>query len=143
MSRYTGRCACGAVTATIDGKPVTVRQCWCRQCQQIAAGSPTTNAIFATEAVAITGELATTSYVAASGNTLTQSFCRECCTPVMAQSSARPQFRTVRLGFLETPHGLAPEAVIWTEDAPAWAVIDPQLDQFARQPPPPVPQEQG
>ncbi|UZK66812.1 GFA family protein [Sphingomonas sp. M1-B02] len=137
MSRYTGRCACGAVTATIDGEAQAVRQCWCRQCQQIAAGSPTNNAMFATGVITIEGELATRSYVAASGNTLTQSFCGACGTPVMGQSSARPQFRTLRLGFLDTPHDLSPQIAIWTEDAPAWAVIDPQLEQFARQPPPP------
>ncbi|NIJ20045.1 hypothetical protein FHS95_001737 [Sphingomonas naasensis] len=138
MSRYTGRCACGAVTATIIGEAATVRQCWCRQCQQVAAGSPTTNAIFATDAVALQGALANTTYIAASGNTLTQSFCGKCGTQVMAQSSARPQFRTIRLGFLDAPHDLAPEVAIWTEDAPAWAVIDPALERFPRQPPPPV-----
>ena len=138
MSRYTGRCACGAVTATITGQALTVRQCWCRQCQQIAAGSPTTNAMFATDDLTIEGELATTSYTAASGNTLTQSFCAKCCTPVMGQSSARPQFRTIRLGFLDVPNDLAPQVAIWTEDAPAWAMIDPALEHFPRQPPPPA-----
>ncbi|MDV3456764.1 GFA family protein [Sphingomonas sp. HF-S4] len=137
MSRYTGRCACGAVTATIAGEALTVRQCWCRQCQQIAAGSPTTNAMFATDAIALQGDLATTSYVAASGNTLTQSFCGTCGTQVMGQSSARPQFRTIRLGFIDAPNDLAPQVTIWTEDAPPWAVIDPALERFPRQPPPP------
>jgi len=138
VSHYTGRCACGAVTATITGEAVATRQCWCRQCQQIAAGSPTTNAMFATDAIVLEGELATTSYTAASGNTLTQSFCGKCGTHVMGQSSARPQFRTIRLGFLDAPHDLAPEVAIWTDDAPAWAVIDPALERFPRQPPPPA-----
>jgi hypothetical protein len=136
MTEYTGRCACGAVTATVAGDAVQVRQCWCRQCQQIAGGSPTINAIFATDGVAIEGALATASYVAASGNTLTQSFCGTCGTPVMAQSSARPEFRTLRLGFLDAPD-LAPQVAIWTEDAPPWAVIDRALEAFPRQPPPP------
>lgn len=140
---YTGRCACGAVTATIRGEALTVRQCWCRQCQQIAAGSPTTNAMFATADLQIQGELASTDYVAASGNTLTHSFCARCGTPVMGASSARPQFRTIRLGFLDPGHGLAPQVAIWTEDAPAWAVIDPALETFPRQPPPPQPQTAG
>jgi hypothetical protein len=134
---YSGRCACGAVTATIDGPPVAVRQCWCRQCRRIAAGSPTTNAMFATEAVTMTGELSTTSYVAASGNMLTHHFCAACGTPVMGSSSARPQFRTIRLGFLDEPNELRPTMAIWTEDAPEWAVIDPALERFPHQPPAP------
>jgi hypothetical protein len=136
---YSGRCACGAVSATIAGAALTVRQCWCRQCQRLAAGSPTTNAMFATETITVTGELATTSYLAASGNTLTHHFCARCGTPVMGSSSARPQFRTVRLGFLDQPHDLRPSMAIWTDDAPGWAVIDPSLEQFPQQPPPPVP----
>ena len=137
MSRYTGRCACGSITAVINGEALVVRQCWCRQCQKIAAGSPTTNAMFATEALALEGILSSNSYVAASGNVLTQHFCGQCGTPVMGQSSARPQFRVIRLGFLDMPHDLAPAAAIWIEDAPAWACIDPALETFPRQAPPP------
>ena len=137
---YTGQCACGAVTATIAGKPVQVRQCWCRQCRRIAAGSPTTNAMFVADDVAVEGALSNTSYVATSGNTLTQHFCSSCGTPVMAQSSARPQIRTLRIGFLDEPHDLRPQMAIWTEEAPQWACIDPELERFPRQPPaPPTP----
>jgi hypothetical protein len=135
---YTGRCACGAVTATVEGPALVVRQCWCRQCQQVAAGSPTTNAMFATDGVALHGELTATEYVAASGNTITQSFCGTCGTQVMAQSSARPHLRTIRLGFLDSGHDLRPQMAIWTDDAPAWAVIDPALEHFPRQAPPPA-----
>lgn len=140
---YHGRCNCGAVSATITAEPVAVRQCWCRQCQAAAAGGPTNNAIFPTDAVAIKGALSTWSYVAASGNGLTQSFCASCGTPVMAQSSARPHFRTLRLGFLSPPHGLRPDVAIWTSEAPAWAIIDPAMEQLAGQPPAPAPDPQG
>ena len=105
---YRGRCNCGAVSTSIVGEPVSVRQCWCRQCQRAAAGGPTNNAIFPTDAVSLSGPVAAWDYVAASGNRLTQSFCERCATPVMAQSSARPEFRTLRLGFLVEPHGLKP-----------------------------------
>lgn len=135
---YKARCQCGAVSATISGEPLATRQCWCRQCQQLAAGGPTHNAMFQTADVAMTGALATHDYVAASGNTLTQSFCAKCGTPVMGQSSARPQFRTMRMGFLEAGHGLAPQMAIWTAEAPPYAVIDPKLEQHAGQPPAPV-----
>lgn len=115
-----------------------MRQCWCRQCQTAAAGGPTNNAIFATDAVALTGPIAAWSYVAASGNTLTQSFCGACGSPIMGQSSARPEYRSLRLGFLVPPHGLEPQVAIWTSEAPAWAVIDPSLEQYGEQPPPPT-----
>lgn len=135
---YTAHCACGAVSATIAGEPVAVRECWCRQCQQIAAGGPTRNAMFRTEDLALAGEPATHDYIAASGNRLTQHFCPKCGTAVMGQSSARPQFRTLRLGFLDAGHGLKPTMAIWLDDAPPYAHIDPALEHFAGQPPAPT-----
>jgi hypothetical protein len=135
---YTGRCGCGAVTATIVGEPVGVRQCWCRQCQQTAAGGPTNNAMFLFADVQLSGELGERQTSAASGNTLSQFFCPKCGTPVYGQSSARRHMGSFRLGFLDEGHGLRPSAAIWTDDAPDWAVIDPALEQFARQPPPPT-----
>lgn len=138
---YKGRCACGQVTLAITGEPEATRQCWCRQCQKIAGGGPSNNAIFRAADVQAEGSLATRSYVADSGNTLTQWFCPSCGTHVYAQSSARLQFRTVRFGMLDEPHGLRPRMVIWTEAAPAWAMFDPGLEKFPRQqpiPPPPT-----
>ena len=134
---YSGRCGCGKVVLTITGEPVLTRQCWCRQCQRIALGGPAHNAMFHSADVAIEGRLAPHAYQAHSGNTLTQWFCPSCGTHVYAQSSARPQFRTVRFGVLDQPHDLKPRMAIWTEEAPAWAAIDPALECFAQQPPPP------
>lgn len=136
---YQGQCACGAVRATIEAEPVAVRQCWCTDCQQISGGGATHNAIFPAEKVELTGQIASHGHTADSGNTLTKYFCPACGTPVYATSSARLQFRTMRLGFLDRGHGLKPAAAIWTDSAPAWAVIDPALERFAGQPPAPTP----
>ena len=135
---YSAHCACGGVTATVSGEPVAVRECWCRQCQQIATGSPARSAMFRVEDIAISGKLAAHEYTAASGNQLTQYFCPNCGAHVMGQSSGRPQFRTLRLGFLDIGHGLAPTMAVWVSDAPGYAWIDPKLEQFSHQPPPPT-----
>ncbi|WP_298174813.1 GFA family protein, partial [Novosphingobium sp.] len=68
---HNGRCLCGQVTFTADADPIGARQCWCRQCQQIASGGPTHNAIFKAEDVTLNGDLASSVWPAASGNTLT------------------------------------------------------------------------
>ena len=133
---YSGRCGCGSVTAQIDGEPVGVRQCWCRQCQLIAGGGPTNNATFLTDDIVITGDMASHDFTAASGNTVTQHFCPKCGTGIMGFSSARPHFRSIRFGFLEEPHGLRPTTAIWVSEVPAWAKVDPELEQFPQQAPP-------
>jgi len=135
---YTGRCACGAVTARIEGEPLGIRLCWCRECQQVAAGSATSNAVFQVKDIALNGELAHHSNVAASGNTLSKHFCPTCGTAVFGQSSARTHLASIRLGFLDPGHGLRPDTTIWVSEAPDWAVIDPDLPQFPQQAPPPV-----
>lgn len=135
---YKGTCRCGEVTISITAEPVTVRQCWCRQCQIGAGGGAAHNAIFPADAVTVTGKLAASSYTAASGNEITTEFCAACGTPVLGHASARPQFRVVRLGMIEPGHGLRPQVAIWTGEAPEWAVIDPELEQFEGQPPPPT-----
>jgi hypothetical protein len=134
---YTGRCACGAVTARIEAEPIRVSQCWCRQCQYAAAGGGTNNAVFPADAVKVEGRLAERRYVADSGNTVVQSFCPECGTPVLGYSAAREQIRVFKLGFLDEGHGLRPTAAIWTSQAPEWATIDPALEQHAGQANPP------
>ncbi len=128
---------CGAVTLSTTGEPVATRQCWCRQCQQIACGGPTQNAIFATSDFSVSGVLGSSLWRAASGNTLTFHFCPSCGTHIYGESSARPHFRTVRFGALDEGHGLRPQMAIWTDDAPAWAVIDPALESWPQQPPAP------
>lgn len=140
---YTGRCACGAVSLKIEGAALATRQCWCRQCQTIAAGGPTHNAIFKGDDVRIDGTLAQASWPAASGNTLTFHFCPGCGTQVFGQSSARMHLKTVRFGVIDQPNDLAPQMVIWADDAPDWAVFDPALERHAGQPPAPAPVPQG
>ena len=135
----TGRCACGDITLVVAADtPVGTRQCWCRQCQKIAAGGPTHNAIFLSEDVQIDGALASSFWVAASGNTLTFSFCSACGTQVYAQSSARMHLKTVRLGVLDEPQRFRPEMAIWTVDAPEWAQLDPAIAHYEGQPPAPA-----
>ena len=132
---YTGRCACGAVQIEVSDNAKGVRQCWCRHCQQLAAGNATTNAFFLAEAISTTGEIQWNSHKADSGNELHWGFCPKCGSQLLAYSTARPQFRVVRVGAIDRPHDLAPQAIIWTSEAPAWAKFDPDLPIFPAQPP--------
>lgn len=135
MSR-AGGCLCGAVRFAVAREPIIVRQCWCRDCQQIAGGSATTNAFFPTEAVRIEGTLALHDKPAASGPLLERGFCPACGTHLTTQSHARRHLIGVRVGAFDDPAAYPPAAVIWTASAPPWALIDPALPSTERQPPP-------
>lgn len=132
---YHGRCNCGAVTLRIDAEPVWIRQCWCMQCRKTAAGSPTNNALFATATMQLDGAITWFSYGAESGNTVSQGFCAECGTPVFGKNSSREGSYVVRLGFLDPDDDLRPQEIIWTDEAPDWGQVNPDIPQFPRQPP--------
>ena len=134
---YSGRCSCGAVTATISGEPLAVRQCWCRQCQKLTGGPATTNAMFLLKDIELKGELARNEYTAASGNSYAQLRCTSCGNPVMGDSSGRPHARIIRLGFLDEGHGLKPTSAIWLSEAPDWAEVGEGLERFEHQAPNP------
>jgi hypothetical protein len=136
-TQFSGGCLCKAVRYRVTAAPVAVRTCWCRTCQYLGAGSGTVNALFASDALTVEGDLAGYSSVADSGNAMLRRFCPRCGTQVLVNSAARPQFTGVRVGTLDDPGSVAPASTIWVSAAPAWAVIDPDLPKVEQQPPPP------
>ncbi|HEY8276925.1 MAG TPA: GFA family protein [Methyloceanibacter sp.] len=134
----TGGCLCGAVRYEIASAPVTTRVCWCRRCQKIGGGSGTVNVTFPAEAIKVEGELADFESVADSGNKMHARFCPKCGTPVFTGAESRPHLLAVRAGTLDDPEVATPVITIWTEDAPSWAAIDPELPRDTGQPPPPT-----
>jgi hypothetical protein len=114
--------------------PLTVRVCWCRECQYLAAGNGSVNLRIARADVRLEGALAAWSTTAASGNTVRRSFCPGCGTPVLSESSGNPDVVVVRVGTLDDPDAFPPKHNIWTDSAPAWACMDEALPGFPRQP---------
>ncbi len=130
----TGGCRCGAVRYTLSEEPVAVRLCWCRDCQYWSTGNAAVNILVARAAVAVQGELRGWDSVADSGNHMRRSFCPACGTQVFSEARENTERMVIRVGTLDDASGLAPQAVIWTDSAPAWASIDPALPAFPRQP---------
>ena len=131
-----GGCLCKAVRYRIDAEPIAARQCWCRDCQYLAAGGATVNVVFPSQAVSVMGELADFVSKADSGNIMHRRFCPQCGTPVFSGAEVRPHIVIVRAGTLDDPNLISPATTIWTDSAPTWACIDESLPKFPRQPPP-------
>jgi hypothetical protein len=135
----TGGCLCRAIRYRISAPPVTVRVCWCRLCQYLAAGSGTVNVCFPSDAVHVEGELRDYVSTADSGNTMHRRFCPTCGTQMFSVAEARPHLIFVRAGTLDDREIARPAATIWTSQAPSWASIDAALPTIERQPPPAQP----
>lgn len=132
---HGGHCLCGGVTFTTQGDPLGARMCWCRDCQYIASGSPTVNVLFDEEAVRFDGPITRTVRVADSGNRVERGFCPQCGSQLYSRTiePAGMPIR-VRAGVLDDPGLTPPQAHIWVESAPEWAVLDPALPKFSKGP---------
>jgi hypothetical protein len=129
----TGGCFCGQLRFTIDAEPIAARMCWCRDCQRIASGSPTVNVQFPEEAVEFTGDITTMLKTADSGNIIERAFCPTCGSQ-MYSKTVEPKGAPIRIraGTLDNPELMAPQAIIWADSAPSWAVFDPMLPRHPK-----------
>ena len=131
----TGHCFCGQVRFTTDAQPVGARVCWCRDCQYIASGSPTENVLFPADSVHFSGELAIFEKVADSGNRVERGFCPKCGSQMFSRTpEPAGQPIRIRAGTLDERELMAPQAVIWADSAPVWAVLDPALPHHHKGP---------
>ncbi len=135
MSHKAG-CLCGAVRFTIDAEPLGARSCWCRLCQYLGGGGPTTNVIFPADKVTVSGEIHHYESIADSGNTMRRGFCPACGTPLTSIAESRPHLFVLRAGALDDPGLIGPQATIWTSAAPDWACIDEAIPSYPAQLPP-------
>jgi len=133
----TGGCLCGVVRFRIDAEPMTVRACWCRDCQYWASGNAAVNAVFPSAAMTLTGETADYASTADSGNVMHRRFCPRCGTPLFSEAEVRPHVVVVRVGALDDPQSARPQMTIWTASAPPWGHVDPDIPAIEGQPPPP------
>lgn len=132
---HTGRCFCGQVRFTIDADPIGARMCWCRDCQRIASGSATVNVLFREEAVRFAGNITTLTKTADSGNTVERGFCPKCGSQMYSKTvNPKGASMRIRAGTLDDPELIAPQAIIWADSAPSWAVLDPALPHHPRGP---------
>ena len=136
MARFTGGCFCGAVRFEAAADPLVTRICLCRDCQHLTGGAGSVLAFFATDAVKIEGRTGDYASPAASGVVMHREFCPSCGAPLFSRAEARPHLIGIRVGSLDDPSSVRPDSIIWTDSAPGWMRLDPDLPQTPRQPPP-------
>lgn len=134
----TGGCLCGAVRYTLTAMPIAARQCWCRLCQYLGAGTATANLIVPSDRLDLSGPMTDYASTADSGTAMHRHFCPTCGTPIGGYAESRRHLYVLRIGTLDDPDAFPPSMTIWTDTAPHWAVIDPNLPMIGGQPAPPA-----
>ena len=132
----TGRCYCGAVRFQFDQPPIATRACWCRDCQYLASGNASVNAIFKVESFKLAGEVGEYISTADSGSVMRRRFFTKCGTPLFSEARSRPELIVVRVGALDDRESLGPSSFIWTASAPRWGFVAPNERNCEGQPGP-------
>ena len=131
-----GGCACGAVRYELHGSPIVVNACHCSDCRRLAGAAYVLNAWTETENVLLkSGELKTAMLGGGeSGNPNEISFCGICGTTVWSRYHVSPgDSRFVRVGTLDDPAALPPDAHVWTRSKLPTTVLPdetPAFEQF-------------
>lgn len=108
MDQVTGGCLCGAVRIVATGQPYRVGICHCLDCRKHHGALFYAAAIFAEDAVTVTGE--TRAYQA-------RHFCAECGSSLFARYGDEIE---VHLGVLDAPDRFVPTYENWTIRREAW-----------------------
>ena len=137
-TKTSGGCLCGAVRYEITGEPAFAAFCSCDDCKKASGADHITAAFFQTSQVSISGEATGYTSPAASGNTITRSFCPKCGSRLFAASSGRDGMIGIQVGTMDGDAAMVkPVGLVYASDKRSWDCIDDALPQFEKMPPAP------
>lgn len=129
-----GGCGCGAVRYRLNDEPIFVNNCHCTLCQrQTGAGSAVNAFIEMDRLEHLSGELAEHEFATGSGANQIVVRCARCGTPVWSHYRLGRKAAAVRVGSLDNPSAVRPDAAIYVADKPSWAPLPdgvPRFDEY-------------
>lgn len=112
-----GRCACHHVRYQVQGKPMIVHGCHCRDCQRLSGGAFAINALYETDRVTlVSGSTEEVTVPTPSGEGQKIARCLKCKTAVWSNynmGGLKERIRFVRVGTLDDPDQLPPDVHIY------------------------------
>lgn len=121
---YDGGCACGAVRYRLASGPMIVHCCHCTDCQRQVGSAFVINAVIETDRIEVqSGKLKPTRMPTDSGRVHDVYRCAECGTSLWSDYGGRPWLRFVRVGTLDDPSAMPPDAHIFTRSKLPWVRI--------------------
>lgn len=120
MDKVTGGCLCGQLRIEAQGRPRRVGLCHCLDCRKHHGALFGASAMFAEQAVSISGE---------ASNYGDRYFCPHCGSSVFARSGDEVE---VHLGALDAPDRFTPTYELWVTRREAWLPAFADLERFDR-----------
>lgn len=131
---YTGGCQCGAVRYELNGEPLTLYVCHCRDCQKQSASAFGMSMTVSADAFVVTaGKPAEFEATADSGRVKLCGFCPGCGTRLYHRAAGGAN-TNIKPGTLDETDWLKPVAHLWVKRKQPWITIPDDIPAFEKQP---------
>lgn len=129
---FEGGCGCGAVRYRFTSEPIFVNNCHCKQCQQQTGAGSAVNAFIETDRLEhLSGEISEHEFITGSGGIQVVIRCAKCGTPVWSHYPRLGRKAAgVRVGTLDDPSAVRPDAAIFVAERPSWAPLPQGIPAF-------------
>jgi hypothetical protein len=116
----------------MKGEPIFVNNCHCRQCQQQTGSTSVLNMFVEMEKLAlVSGEITRHVVKAGSGGDHVIVRCARCGTALWSHYPRLGELGAgVRVGTLDNPGEITPDAVIYTAEKMEWVALPPGIPAF-------------
>jgi hypothetical protein len=127
-----GGCGCGAVRYRLTDEPILVNNCHCTLCQRQTGTGSAVNAFIENDRLEqLSGELSEYEFETGSGGIQTVIRCARCGTPLWSYyPRLGRKAAAVRVGTLDDPSAVKPDAAVHVADKPAWAALPEGVPAF-------------
>jgi hypothetical protein len=122
-----GGCQCGNIRYNIEGKPIGLNVCHCKDCQRQSGSAFGMSLIIYPESfMLLSGHLKEFELQVESGRTKTCAFCPDCGVRIYNRTSA---LCSVKAGTLDDTRSLQPDAHYWTRSMQSWPILGDDIPQ--------------
>jgi len=130
---FEGGCTCGQVRYRMTSRPMFVNCCHCRWCQRETGSSYVINAVIeADRVVHVQGEPEIVEIPSASGKGQRVARCPACKIALWSNyAGSGDAIRYVRVGTLDNPDRLPPDAHVFTVSKQPWVVLPDDTPAFS------------
>jgi hypothetical protein len=118
--KLTGRCACGSIRYQLLAPPMFVNCCHCDDCQRLTGSAFVLNAIIEPKAIKLLRGRPVAVPVPREYGPHDIYRCPKCQTALWSDYGHKPNVRFVRVGTLDQPAALKPDAHIFTRWKVKW-----------------------
>lgn len=123
MNQHAGGCSCRAIRYRLTSDPMFVNCCHCTQCQTITGSAFVINAVIERNRILVEGETPIRTDGPTEGGVHDIYRCPACFTALWSDYRRRGWLSFLRVGTLDAPAALPPQAHIFTRSKLPWVML--------------------